>query len=72
MEGPTRYFRKGKVSSVSYLKLYFYAGSLLLAFFKLGLTPCKAEEPLRGMVLQEKKKKKIKKAIKKGVYRSSH
>ena len=25
-------------------------------FFKLGFTPCKAEQPLRGMELQEKKK----------------
>ena len=27
-------------------------------FFKLGFTPCKAEQPLRGMELQEKKHKK--------------
>ena len=27
-------------------------------FFSLGLTPCKAEQPLRGMQLQEKKHKK--------------
>ena len=27
-------------------------------FFKLGFTPCKAEQPLRGMQLQEKKKHK--------------
>ena len=27
-------------------------------FFKLGLTPCKAEQPLRGMELQEKKAQK--------------
>ena len=26
-------------------------------FFKLGFTPCKTEEPLQGMELQEKKKK---------------
>ena len=29
-----------------------------LFFFKLGFTPCKAEQPLRGMELQEKKHKK--------------
>ena len=27
-------------------------------FLKLGFTPCKAEQPLRGMELQEKKHKK--------------
>ena len=27
-------------------------------FFKLGFTPCKAKQPLRGMELQEKKHKK--------------
>ena len=27
-------------------------------FFELGLTPCKAEQPLRGMELQEKKAQK--------------
>ena len=27
-------------------------------FFFLGLTPCKAEQPLRGMELQEKKAQK--------------
>ena len=29
-----------------------------LFFFLLGFTPCKAEQPLRGMELQEKKHKK--------------
>ena len=29
-------------------------------FLKLGFTPCKAEQPLRGMELQEKEKKKKK------------
>ena len=28
-------------------------------FFQLGFTPCKAEQPLRGMELKEKKHKKI-------------
>ena len=28
-------------------------------FFKMGFTPCKAEQPLWGMELQEKKYKKI-------------
>ena len=27
-------------------------------FFKLGVTPCKAEQPLRGMNLQEKEAQK--------------
>ena len=27
-------------------------------FFKLGFTPCKAEQPLRGMKLQEKEAQK--------------
>ena len=27
-------------------------------FFKLGFTPCKAEQPLRGIELQEKKSTK--------------
>ena len=27
-------------------------------FFKLGFTPCKAEQPLQGMVLQEKETQK--------------
>ena len=38
-------------------KLIFLA-TLLLFFFFLGFTPCKAEEPLRGMELQEKKAQK--------------
>ena len=29
-------------------------------FFKLGFTPCKAEQPLRGMELQQKQKTKKK------------
>ena len=31
---------------------------LLFFIFKLGFTPCKAKQPLRGMELQEKKHKK--------------
>ena len=31
-----------------------------LIFLKMGFTPCKAEQPLRGMGLQKKKRKKIK------------
>ena len=27
---------------------------ILFFFFQLGLTPCKTEQPLQGMVLQEK------------------
>ena len=30
----------------------------LIFFFKLGFTPCKDEQPLRGMELQEKKAQK--------------
>ena len=29
-----------------------------MIFFKLGFTPCKAEQPLQGMVLQGKEAKK--------------
>ena len=32
----------------------------VLFFFKLGFTPCNAEQPLQGMELQKKKQKKIK------------
>ena len=38
-----------------------YQASYLLPsdfFLKLGFTPCKAEQPLQGMELQEKKTKK--------------
>ena len=31
---------------------------MTLSFFKLGFTPCKAEQPLRGMELQEKETQK--------------
>ena len=31
---------------------------MLLFFFKLGFTPSKAEKPLRGMEVQEKKAQK--------------
>ena len=34
--------------------------SLIKQFFKLGFTPCRAEQPLQSMELQEKKHKKIK------------
>ena len=30
----------------------------MLHFFKLGFTPCKAEQPLQGMELQEKEAQK--------------
>ena len=30
----------------------------MFCFFKLGFTPCKAEQPLQGMVLQEKEAQK--------------
>ena len=29
-----------------------------VAFFKLGFTPCKAEQPLQGIELQEKEAQK--------------
>ena len=32
--------------------------TILAAFLKLGFTPCKAEQTLQGMELQEKKHKK--------------
>ena len=32
-------------------------------FFKLGFTPCKAVQPLRGMELQERKKKAQKRLL---------
>ena len=35
-------------------------GSTFIQFFKLGFTPCKAEQPLQGKELQEKKHKKNK------------
>ena len=31
-----------------------FAFYLTIIFFKLGFTPCKAEQPLQGMKLQEK------------------
>ena len=34
---------------------HFY---IFLFFFLLGFTPCKAEQPLRGMELQEKEAQK--------------
>ena len=42
----------------SSLKVSFPIIVSLYIFFKLGFTPCKAEQPLRGMELQEKKRKK--------------
>ena len=30
----------------------------IFSFFKLGFTPCKAEQPLRGMELQEREEQK--------------
>ena len=43
------------------INLYLANGKLVsdyFFFFKLGLTPCKAEQLLRGMELQEKKSTK--------------
>ena len=39
---------------------------LNILFLKLGLTPCKAEQPLQDMELQEKETQKVK------AYRKSH
>ena len=36
--------------------LYYILGQV--SFFLLGFTPCKAEQPLRGMELQEKEAQK--------------
>ena len=38
--------------------MYYFEWMFSQVFFKLGFTPCKAEQPLRGMELQEKKHKK--------------
>ena len=40
--------------------IYNFLGKLLhkLFFFSLGFTPCKAEQPLQGMELQEKETQK--------------
>ena len=44
------------------MSLFYYFHCILLSkiflFFKLGFTPCKAEQPLRGMELQEKEAQK--------------
>ena len=37
---------------------------LVCTFLKLGFTPCKAEQSLRGIELQKKKKKKDTKSLK--------
>ena len=33
---------------------------IIIIIFKIGFTPCKAEQPQQGMELQKKKHKKIK------------
>ena len=55
--------KKGRIEMSS--KLFLLANTSLkkycwgiFFFFKLGFTPCKSEQPLRGMELQEKKHKK--------------
>ena len=47
------------------MRIYFLL-DFVLYFFYLGFTPRKAEQPLQGMELQEKKHKKVK-AYKKSV-----
>ena len=42
---------------ISVQKLMQVIKSISFFFFKLGFTPCQAEEPLQGMELEEKKKK---------------
>ena len=44
-------FLKQKLYDVAFLKVFF-------SFFKLGFTPCKAEQSLQGMDLQEKETQK--------------
>ena len=41
-----------------YTKGSQYVFVCFFVFFKLGFTPCKAEQPLRGMELQEKEAQK--------------
>ena len=52
---------KKKMIQEQYSFSYFYRGSWIQfqyrIFFKLGFAPGKAEQPLRGMELQEKHKK---------------
>ena len=46
-------------AGVSYLLwLYNNFSSAFMCSFKLGFTPCKAEQPLTGMVLKEKEVQK--------------
>ena len=40
----------------------FFLFHLVFFFFKLGFTPCKAEQPLQGMKLQEKETQKDKRS----------
>ena len=48
----------GSQLKYSYICIYANLPVNVIFFFKLGFTPCKAEQPLRGMELQEKKNKK--------------
>ena len=45
-----------------------YLFYIFLIFLSLGFTPCKAEQPLKGMELEKNKHKKIK-AYRKSVYK---
>ena len=51
-------------SDIIFFSNYLHAKNLLqsffffFSFFKLGFTPCKAEQTLRGMKLQEKEAQK--------------
>ena len=41
-----------------YIYIYIYIYIIYIYIFKLGFTPCKAEQPLQGMGLQEKEAQK--------------
>ena len=47
-----------KKSVISYKAENYGDANAVPFFLKLGFTPCKAEQPLQGMELQEKKHKK--------------
>ena len=52
--------QKLQISSMSRTQYKLIEKRTNLFFFKLGSTPCKAEQPLQGMELQGKKAEKIK------------
>ena len=46
------------VSGPGDIKCFIYLFIFVMVFLKLGFTPCKTKQPLRGMELQERKHKK--------------